>query len=462
MASSSLFAARFFDKQSAALCKVGECLEELAVRRNAAEDSAIDRIMKSDTEVLRRVGEEFNLAFSAERLAASTNLLAVLEKGGDADPKTSVFYNRFASLFAVPSKVLEGKDRFHGFVSAKARQSSKEAVLEAVHAKMRRRLQDSGAAHSCETFRAELAIVAAERSIAREKYKAFIPLSDHLPIKVTLRSTAGVVFHVFSQNIQEFVKDGLSNYLCTLPCIVGSKGKGAASRLCEFLVEPESLALQECHVANFVLKCLSDDKCLAVCLQEVTPRMLVALQGHLSHRGDLAIHASSFEDNLDVGKCFGITLIVFRCQEGCEAQNDIVAHYPQRHRTRRFACIFIPRLDTILVSVHALHPHRSHHCTQNREHILISLNSISRASKSLPASAILAVGDFNGTLCEDDSLSSSFPPFTFTSAMPESATQFGKMRAVDGSVLFVPKGRQCCDMAAVNIVEPFPAPAIVD
>ena len=36
----------------------------------------------------------------------------------------------------------------------------------------------------------------------------------------------GAVFRVGSHNVQEFVEDGLLTYICSLPFIVGSRGKG--------------------------------------------------------------------------------------------------------------------------------------------------------------------------------------------------------------------------------------------
>lgn len=193
---------------------------------------------------------------------------------------------------------------------------------------------------------AELAV---EQAKLISKHVDCLRRSDHLPITANVRLSSpssreeggsdGVDgpdqydIRVVSQNVQEFVEDGLNIYAAAMPFLKGTKGSGktkhfvsammsaevvdahaeAVVQLCVRALEGEAANGERCDDDAGVGKRNVAGTAAAVCLQEVDPYLLDVLKAAGSARlPPWKVHAC--EDALKVraksGGCLGITCIV--------------------------------------------------------------------------------------------------------------------------------------------------------
>jgi hypothetical protein len=340
---------------------------------------------------------------------------------------------------------------------------------------------------------------AAATDVARQ-HATFLAHSDHRPIWVSLFSAEGGrrLCTVCSHNIQEFVTDGVTSYVCAQPCVRGSRGAGYSRLLARAMLSPVAKARHTQDVLQLVEQQLCrrrrcggastptssssgpaalpgehDIDVDAVCLQEVDREVLAALRQASGAGGGWYVHACATAEEAapPEGRCSAITAIVTR-EPPLRLLPDVVVETEHGKRVRRHAALVLAS-GVALLSVHVRHPPRpappphvggakANAQPSNEQHIEQTEGAIIRALSELRAaagtggivrhhrvSAALAVGDYNGPLGSASTAGGSGSAGTKAGwqvvgrgSPSSSPTQYGKPEAVDGAIALSAEGRQ--------------------
>ena len=144
---------------------------------------------------------------------------------------------------SVPPKLLKGDMcALRRYLSAQATRTSEAAAAERAARKAAEGARQA-ADSSAEFAAAKTAAEARQRGAAADARDA-LAQSDHMPIRVAATSVDGRALRVSSHNVQEHVRDGLGTYVCSLPFVSGTRGRGVSSRLIAAMMAPEVLRQQ--------------------------------------------------------------------------------------------------------------------------------------------------------------------------------------------------------------------------
>ena len=196
--------------------------------------------------------------------------------------QTALSFTAFSEKYSIPSKLLAANDvsRLWQFFQGQRTRFARGTVEK----KIIRVLRDELRANIDEKLRPEKEQMVHDLIV---EFADVLSLSDHQPIRceVRLRSCGegDIEIYISSWNVQEFVRDGLSLYIATMPSIRRpDKAKGSVGKPSKLLMEAMlSDIVRERHtrrVVDFIQRQLDDPRVAVVCLQEVSLKVLEAIR----------------------------------------------------------------------------------------------------------------------------------------------------------------------------------------